>query len=216
MRHKGILTKWNDDRGFGFITSSGGEEPVFVHISAFARGQERPMLNRSLTYRLVRDEKQRPRAADVRFMVSRRRLARGKSRGLIPAALAVAAFFGGLAALVPPPEWQRLAGFYTLASVVTFLFYGLDKRAATRGGWRTSEARLHLFELLGGWPGALLAQRVFRHKTRKAEFQVVFYLAVAANLGALGWLLCADAGEDLRSTVGLTQVTLGWLQGFAS
>ena len=45
---------------------------------------------------------------------------------------------------------------------------------------------------------------------------MVFYLAVAANLGALGWLLCADAGEDLRSTVGLTQVTLGWLQGFAS
>ncbi len=216
MRHKGVLTKWNDDRGFGFITPSGGEESVFVHISAFARGQERPVLSRSLTYRLVRDEKQRPRAADVRFMVSRRRPARQKSRGLIPAALVVAAFFGGLAALVPPPEWQRLAGFYTLGGVVTFLFYGLDKRAATRGGWRTSEARLHLFELLGGWPGALLAQRVFRHKIRKAEFQVVFYLAVAANLGGLGWLLCADAGGDLRSAVGFTQVTLGWLQGFAS
>jgi cold shock CspA family protein len=123
VRRKGILTKWNDDRGFGFITSSGGEEPVFVHISAFARGQERPVLNRSLTYRLVRDEKQRPRAADVRFMVSRRRPARQKSRGLIPAALVVAAFFGGLAALVPPPEWQRLAGFYTLGSVATFLFW---------------------------------------------------------------------------------------------
>lgn len=216
MRHKGILTKWNDDRGFGFITSSGGEEPVFVHISAFARGQERPVMNRSLTYRLVRDEKQRARAADVRFMVGRRRPAGRKSRGLIPAALAVAAFFCGLAALVPPPEWQRLAGFYALVSVIAFLLYGLDKRAATRGGWRTSEARLHLFELLGGWPGALLAQRVFRHKTRKAEFQVVFYLAVATNLGALGWLLCADAGEDMRSTVGLTQVTLGWLPGFAS
>ena len=168
------------------------------------------MLNRSLTYRLVRDEKQRPRAADVRFMVSRRRPARGKSRGLIPAALVVAAFFGGLAALVPPPDWQRLVGFYALASVVAFLFYGLDKRAATRGGWRTSEARLHLFERVGGGPGALLAQRVFRHKTRKVEFQMVFYMAVIANVAALGWLLYADAGATLRATLGVSRVGGAW------
>jgi len=216
MKHKGILTKWNDDRGFGFITPKEGKEPVFVHISAFARGQGRPVLNASLTYRLVRDDQQRPRAEAERRAGQWHAPGKRRGRALMPAVLVSGVFFGGLAALVPPPEWQRLAGFYALASVVAFLFYGLDKRAATRGGWRTSEARLHLFELLGGWPGALLAQRVFRHKTRKAEFQVVFYLAVAANLGALGWLLCADAGEDLRSTVGLTQVTLGWLQGFAS
>ncbi len=200
MKHKGILTKWNDDRGFGFITPKEGKEPVFVHISAFARGQGRPVLNASLTYRLVRDDQQRPRAEAVRLAGQWHAPGKRRGRALMPAVLVSGVFFGGLAALVPPPEWQRLAGFYALARVVAFLFYGLDKRAATRGGW----------------PGALLAQRVFRHKTRKAEFQVVFYLAVAANLGALGWLLCADAGEDLRSTVGLTQVTLGWLQGFAS
>ena len=44
----------------------------------------------------------------------------------------------------------------------------------------------------GGWPGALLAQRVFRHKTRKMSFLVVFYLATAVNLAVLGWLLFAD------------------------
>lgn len=210
MKHRGMLTKWNDERGFGFITPVEGGEQVFVHISAFARGQGRPSLNGMFTYRLVRDEKQRPRAAAVRFADNRRaRPTRG--RGLIPALLVSGVFFGGLAALVPPPEWQRLAGFYALASAVAFLFYGLDKRAATRGGWRTSEARLHLFELLGGWPGALLAQRVFRHKTRKAEFQVVFYLAVAANLGALGWLLYANAGADLRAALGISQLSYEWL-----
>ncbi|MBL7252176.1 DUF1294 domain-containing protein [Alcanivorax marinus] len=78
-----------------------------------------------------------------------------------------------------------------LMSALGFSLYGLDKRASTRGGWRTSEARLHLVELLGGWPGALLAQRVFRHKTRKTSFQLMFYAAVAANLIVLWWLLFA-------------------------
>jgi uncharacterized membrane protein YsdA (DUF1294 family) len=106
--------------------------------------------------------------------------------------LVVVVFFAGLAILAPAPEWRWFVGFYALMSALSFSLYGLDKRASTRGGWRTSEARLHLVELLGGWPGALLAQRVFWHKTRKTSFQVVFYLAVAVNLVALGWLIFAD------------------------
>ena len=53
-----------------------------------------------------------------------------------------------------------------------------DKRRALRNGWRTPEARLHLLELLGGWPGALIAQQLLRHKTRKLSFQLVFWLIV--------------------------------------
>lgn len=71
----------------------------------------------------------------------------------------------------------------------------------------TAEARLHLFELCGGWPGALLGQRVFRHKTRKAPFQVAFYLAVIANVAALVWLLYADSGAGLRGALGLARET---------
>jgi len=110
----------------------------------------------------------------------------------MPAVLVTAGFFTGLVVLLPAPEWQWFAGSYALMSAISFSLYGLDKRASTRGGWRTSEARLHLVEVLGGWPGALLAQRLFRHKTRKTSFLVVFYLATAVNLAVLGWLLFAD------------------------
>ena len=123
---------------------------------------------------------------------SRKRSASGRGRRLLPAVLVVVVFFAGLAILAPAPEWRWFVGFYALMSALSFSLYGLDKRASTRGGWRTSEARLHLVELLGGWPGALLAQRVFWHKTRKTSFQVVFYLALAVNLVALGWLIFAD------------------------
>jgi len=127
----------------------------------------------------------------------------------MPVLLVVGAFFVALAILAPAPEWRWFAGFYALMSALSFSLYGLDKRAAARGGRRTPEARLHFFELLGGWPGALLAQRVFRHKTRKRSFQVVFFLAAAVNLAALVWLFCADAGEGLRYSLGLTRFTLG-------
>lgn len=123
---------------------------------------------------------------------SRKRSASGRGRRLLSAVLGVVVFFVGLAILAPAPEWRWFVGFYALMSALSFSLYGLDKRASTRGGWRTSEARLHLVELLGGWPGALLAQRVFRHKTRKTSFLVVFYLATAVNLAVLGWLLFAD------------------------
>ncbi len=80
-------------------------------------------------------------------------------------------------------RWILLA--YAVTSVITFLAYGLDKRAAVRGRGRTPEATLHLLELLGGFPGALAAQHVFLHKRAKRRYQVVFWLIVV--LHAAGW-----------------------------
>ncbi|MGN2413252.1 DUF1294 domain-containing protein [Pseudomonas syringae] len=66
-------------------------------------------------------------------------------------------------------------------SLLAFVLYRRDKRQAGIGGQRTPENVLHTLELLGGWPGALLAQQVFRHKTRKVSFQVVFWLIVVVH-----------------------------------
>jgi cold shock CspA family protein len=50
MRFEGKLEKWNDDRGFGFITPSRGGDPVFVHISAFQSDGRRPRIGEPLTF----------------------------------------------------------------------------------------------------------------------------------------------------------------------
>jgi uncharacterized membrane protein YsdA (DUF1294 family) len=76
---------------------------------------------------------------------------------------------------------------YALMSAITFITYGLDKRAAVHGQRRISERALHGLDLLGGFPGGFAAQHCFRHKRRKGTFQVVFWLTAAVH--AAGWWL---------------------------
>lgn len=67
---------------------------------------------------------------------------------------------------------------YGIVSVLAFFLYWSDKRKARTERWRTPENVLHAVELAGGWPGALVAQQVFRHKTRKVSYQVLFWAIV--------------------------------------
>src|SRR6202020_718319 len=71
-------------------------------------------------------------------------------------------------------------------SLVSFIAYGLDKQRAVNGTRRVSERTLHLMAFLGGWPGALIGQRQFHHKTYKVPFRIVFWLVVAAHVGIVG------------------------------
>lgn len=67
-------------------------------------------------------------------------------------------------------------------SALTFCTYAVDKFKAKRGMWRVPERTLHLLELCCGWPGAWAAQRLFRHKSIKRSFRIVFWLMVLLNL----------------------------------
>lgn len=90
--------------------------------------------------------------------------------------------------------WKLALVWYALLSAVALVAYALDKRASLRPGRRrTPERTLHTLELLGGWPGALLAQRLYRHKTRKPRYQLIFRLIVAAHLTA--WAALAYAAS---------------------
>lgn len=87
-----------------------------------------------------------------------------------------------------------VVGWYLLIGMVTYAVYAKDKRAAEQGKWRTPEATLHLLSVLGGWVGALLAQNYLRHKTKKSEFRMAYYLTVIINLALLLYLI---SGGDL-------------------
>ena len=112
-------------------------------------------------------------------------------------------FFGGLAfsavlGILPPV----VVILYAAVSLLTYVFYYLDKSAARNGGWRTKESTLHLLAVLGGWPGALLGQQRLRHKTRKQPFRFIFWLTVLANIGFLVWLHTPEGAGYLRSLSG--------------
>jgi len=90
---------------------------------------------------------------------------------------------------------------YLAASVLTFIVYAKDKSAAQRDAWRTPESTLHVLALIGGWPGALIAQQTLRHKSRKQDFRFMFWVTVIVNCGAFGWLFTAEGGALLRSVI---------------
>ena len=83
-----------------------------------------------------------------------------------------------LALLRLPVDAWLSAAYALCASLVTYAVYRHDKARAEARGWRVPEATLHVLELIGGWPGAFLAQRRLRHKIAKRSYQAVFWAIV--------------------------------------
>lgn len=189
MRQQGTLTDWNDDRGFGFVVPADGGPRAFAHISAFPRGR-RPEVGDVVSYLPGQDEQGRLRAGDVAFesRASGGALVAGRRVmgvvGIVVLILVVATVAG----LSSRAGWL-IPGVYLVMSGVAFLLYRADKIAAEKGNRRTPESTLHLVALLGGWPGALVAQQVLRHKTIKQPFRRIFWLTVVVNVAVVAWLL---------------------------
>jgi uncharacterized membrane protein YsdA (DUF1294 family)/cold shock CspA family protein len=205
MRFEGIVKTWNDERGFGFIEPTQGGQEVFVHIKALAQRGRRLAVKQRVTFEVELGPGGKKRARSVELVQVARaqpasRLASTAQWGTatlfaIPAFLALYVLVG---LLWRPP--LVLAAVYAGTSALTFFAYALDKSAAQRNAWRTPESTLHGLALVGGWPGALLAQQLLRHKSAKAEFRSAFWVTVVLNVAAFV-ALCSPLGRAWRAAL---------------
>jgi uncharacterized membrane protein YsdA (DUF1294 family)/cold shock CspA family protein len=187
MRFEGRVKSWNVERGFGFIEPTLGGQEVFLHISAVPTALRPPKIGQSFTFEVELNRDGRKRAANLG--VARPVRTAEQRRGRQPVGMSVAsvvaiplflAIFVAVAALWRVSIWVAVG--YLVLSATAVIAYAIDKSAARSGAWRSSEQSLLLLGLAGGWPGAILAQQLLRHKTRKASFQLTFWGTVFLNV----------------------------------
>lgn len=186
-RRTGVITTWNRDRGFGFIRPDDGAADVFLHVRGVARGMDIPEAGSRVEYELETTPEGKTRARNTMPSgLSARDRRRATSPGPRASAFGFVAILAFLvlylivAAVWSPPYWAPAV--YIGTSAAAFLVYGIDKAAAREGAWRTSESTLIVLGLIGGWPGAIVAQQLLRHKTRKVSFQTLFWVSVVVNV----------------------------------
>ena len=200
MRLVGRVSDWNDDKGYGFVAPHDGGTRAFVHVRAFQFGSRRPVAGDLISYETSRDARGRTNAVNVRF--AGQRIEKREPRRPIPrVALGVLALLAASAAALLGLVPAAIPVGYVVLSVVSYTMYWLDKAAAERGVRRTPESTLHFVDLLGGWPGALVAQQQSRHKTVKASFQSVFWFTVVANIAAVAWLVRSGLARTATETL---------------
>jgi uncharacterized membrane protein YsdA (DUF1294 family)/cold shock CspA family protein len=182
----GVVVMFDADRGFGFIRPDGAKEgddrDVFVHVRN-VEGHKNLHPGQSASYYLTGTDKG---LAAINVQPGSVLGTPYLKYSLIGVVSAVLLLFGLIVVLPQSSSFALWVALWVVAlSIVTFGIYGFDKAQAQSGGGRVPEAVLHLLGLLGGTPGAFIAMRVFRHKTSKRSFQIVFWVIVAVQLAAL-------------------------------
>lgn len=191
----GKIAVWNEAKGFGWVECDG--ERLFFHSREFAGVRGKLAVGEELRFVRGTDIKGRPCA----------RLPEGEAAGrvsgkawLLLAALLILPVWG--AASAPVVWWWPLLQAFAL-SVATFRLYAYDKRQAMKGGWRVPETSLHLAEIAGGWPGAFLAQRRFRHKSSKGAYLAIFWCVILLHqVAGLDFLMDHYLSKELWQMMG--------------
>ena len=196
MRYQGTLRTWKDDKGFGFLEMDESQKEVFVHIRAFETKERRPQTGDRVSFVIHPAADGRWHAAEAKIAgqqtsTSPRKATKKDSAKVNQTKIFLA--FGSMLAVLTACIFVGLPWFvlpiYLAWNLVTVIVYASDKGAAERGDRRIPESTLHQMALAGGWPGALIAQQLLRHKSSKAEFQSTFWWTVVGNAMSLAFIL---------------------------
>lgn len=190
MKYQGRIQQWDDAKGYGFVEPNGGGTRAFTHIKAFKQRSRRPVNGDIIVYEVEQDRNGNHPACNISLLKDHKakRLRANKPTSQRKRNVIVLSIFSGALALFTLSGQlpSTVPIFYGALSMLTMLLYGIDKSAAKKEKRRVSEAKLHILSLLGGWPGALLAQQMFKHKRSKPSFMKVYWVTVLVNLILLG------------------------------
>ncbi len=177
---KGIVVKYDADRGFGFIRPEEQTNPntkdAFVHISNIQDGSALE-IGQKVIFDLEYSEKG-PVAKNV--------VPGPKSKspwaifGILSSILILFSMLG-CRKLLPSIGW--LGAYFIGINFCTMIMYFYDKKAAGNPSYmRVPEIILHALAFFGGTPAAFISQYFFRHKTIKGKFRIVFWLVLAVQI----------------------------------
>jgi uncharacterized membrane protein YsdA (DUF1294 family)/cold shock CspA family protein len=207
-RQQGTVCHWCDEKGFGFVLTA-QEERLFFHIRDFRRPpRQRPRNGDRLSFTTGYDKRQRCCAQTIEYELCIAQPQRHRPEfspdicqvqstafcfRYLFFSLLVLALLAGTFSLAAPL-------FYLEASLFTFWLYQTDKSLAKAGhSSRLSEESLQMFSLIGGWPGALIAQKLLHHKVHKSHFQREFRFVIYGNSCFVLWLISEPGRQFLHN-----------------
>ncbi|HLP02918.1 MAG TPA: DUF1294 domain-containing protein [Opitutaceae bacterium] len=196
------IVEWDKARGTGALQFEGHR--IILFRESFVVHHKRPEVGDIVEFRIGKDGQGRVCALEVEHHNDGGRI---RVWHLLAVAVLLAAPGWAGWQLIGRNDWRLVAGCAAGMSIIGFLVYWLDKLRARHGQWRVAETTLHLIAALGGWPGAFLAQKHFRHKTAKLRFQLIFWLIVTAHQFIAidylrGWVVVRAANaEFMRVTM---------------
>lgn len=176
---RGVVVRFNHDRGFGFIRPDEPGDDVFVHVTDVPNRQ--PL---AVGQRVEFDAVSTRKGLQARNIELGRKQVDLKLWFTVGGLAAAAALTAGIG-LVVGVGW--LVAWLIAVNVLTLVVYGFDKSRAKGPSLRIPERTLHVLALLGGTPAAFVGQRLFHHKSSKSSFQRVFWLIVGLQIVFVVW-----------------------------